>query len=44
MEERGVEFYAPVESNQPEDGSPAKRDDPREPVPESEWDKLKRNS
>ena len=29
MEERGVEFYAPVESNQPEEGSPAKRDDPR---------------
>lgn len=44
MEERGVEFYAPVESSQPEDGSPAKRDDPRQPVPESEWGKLKRNS
>jgi hypothetical protein len=44
MEERGVEFYAPVESNQPGDGNPAKRDDPRQPVPESEWGKLKRNS
>jgi transposase len=44
MEERGVEFYAPVESNQPGDGNPAKRDDPGQPVPESEWDKLKRNS
>jgi transposase len=44
MEERGVEFYAPVESSQPQDGNPAKRDDPRQPVPESEWTKLKRNS
>ena len=44
MEERGVEFYAPVESNEPGDGNPAKRDDPRQPVPESEWGKLKRNS
>ena len=43
MEDRGVEFYAPVKSNQPEEGSPAKRDDPREPVPESQWGKLKRN-
>jgi transposase len=44
MEERGVEFYAPVESNQPQQGSPAKRDDPKQAVPESEWSKLKRNS
>ena len=44
MEERGVEFYAPVESNQPRDGDPAKRDDPRQPIPESKWDDLKRNS
>ncbi len=43
MEERGVEFYAPIESNQPPDGSPAKRDDPTEAVPESEWSNLKRN-
>lgn len=44
MEDRDVGFYAPVESGQPQDGSPAKRDDPRQPVPESEWEKLKRNS
>jgi transposase len=44
MEKRGVEFYAPVESNQPQQGDPAKRDDPRRPVPESKWGDLKRNS
>lgn len=44
MEAQGVEFYAPAESNQPEEGSPVKRDDLQEPVPESEWPKLKRNS
>ena len=44
MEERGVEFYAPVESNQPQDGNPAKRDDPHQAIPESQWPNLKRNS
>jgi len=44
MESRGVEFYAPVKSNQPGEGNPAKREDPREPVPESAWDDLERNS
>ena len=44
MEERGVEFYAPVESSQPQEGNPARRDDPRQAVPESEWSHLKRNS
>jgi transposase len=43
MESRGVEFYAPVESSQPQEGNPAKREDPRVPVPESEWPKLPRN-
>lgn len=43
MEERGVEFYAPVESNQPQTGNPAMRDDPTLPVPEAEWPKLPRN-
>lgn len=43
MEEREVEFYAPVESSQPQPGNPALRDDPRQPVPESEWPQLKRN-
>jgi hypothetical protein len=44
MEERGVEFYAPVESSQPQPGNPALRDDPTQPVPESEWTNLKRNN
>jgi transposase len=43
MEQREVEFYAPVESSQPQPGNPALRDDPTQPVPESEWPKLKRN-
>jgi hypothetical protein len=44
MEARGVEFYAPVESNEPGEGNPAKREDPRKPVAESDWSNLKRNS
>jgi transposase len=44
MAERGVEFYAPIESNQPPEGSPARRDDPTQAVPESEYSHLKRNS
>jgi transposase len=43
MEKRGVEFYAPVESSQPQEGNPAKREDPRKPVRESEWPNLARN-
>jgi len=43
MERRGVEFYAPVESSEPQEGNPARREDPRRPVPESEWAKLPRN-
>jgi transposase len=44
MEALGVEFYAPAESSQPQPGNPARRDDPRQPVPESEWPNLPRNS
>jgi len=44
MEQRGVEFYAPVESNQPQAGNPALRDDPSVPVPEEDWEKLPRNN
>jgi len=44
MEQRGVEFYAPIESQQPAEGSPVKRDDPQQPIPESEWDNLERNN
>jgi transposase len=43
MEERGVEFYAPAESNQPQSGNPAFRDDPHVPVPEAAWPQLPRN-
>jgi transposase len=43
MEERNVEFYAPVAPTQPQPGNPALRDDPTQPVPESEWPNLKRN-
>lgn len=43
MEQRQVEFYTPVESPSPGEGNPARRDDPRQPVPEAEWPKLPRN-
>jgi transposase len=43
MEERKVEFYTPVESPAPQEGNPAKRDDPRQPVPEKDWPNLPRN-
>ena len=43
MEQRGVEFYTPVESPAAEEGNPAKREDPRQPVPEADWPKLPRN-
>jgi hypothetical protein len=43
MEQRGVEFYAPVESSQPQPGNPALREDPTQLVPEAEWAKLPRN-
>jgi hypothetical protein len=43
LEERGVELLSPIESKQPQEGNPACRDDPKQPVPESEWPKLPRN-
>lgn len=43
IEGRGIEFYAPMKSQQPQAGNPARRDDPRQPVPESEWNQLPRN-
>jgi transposase len=40
LEERGVEFVSPPPST-PEPGeNPAVREDPRQPVPESEWSQL----
>jgi transposase len=44
MEARGIEFFAPVQSSQPQPGNPAQRDDPTQPVPESEWSALPRNA
>lgn len=44
MEERGVEFYAPVESNQPQEGNPAKREAPSQPVAEEQRDQLPLNA
>jgi hypothetical protein len=38
-----VEFYTPVESLAPQEGNPAKREDPRQPVPEADRSKLPRN-
>lgn len=43
LESRGIEPYAPVQSNQPQPGNPAWRDDATQPVPESEWPRLPRN-
>ena len=43
MEKRQVEFYTPVESPSPEEGNPARREDPRQAVPESDWPNLPRN-
>ena len=42
MEQRDVEFFAPVQSNQPQEGNPALRDDPTRPVVESERSQLPR--
>jgi transposase len=43
METRKVNFHTPVESPAPEEGNPAKREDPRQPVPEAERPNLPRN-
>jgi hypothetical protein len=43
MEQRDVDFHTPVESPAPQEGNPAKREDPRQPVPEADWPNLPRN-
>ncbi|MGO9110884.1 MAG: transposase [Thermoguttaceae bacterium] len=43
METRNVNFHRPVESPSPQEGNPAKREDPRQAVPEADWSKLPRN-
>jgi transposase len=42
MEGRGVDFYTPMTSQTPEDGNPAKRSDPRQPVAEENRPQLPR--
>lgn len=44
VERRGVEFFAPVASHQPQEGNPAHRDDPTQPVPPEQWPQLPRNT
>src|SRR5438309_9348428 len=43
LEARGVELFSPVKSTQPQEGNPARREDPTQPVPAEQWDKLPRN-
>ena len=43
METRNVNFHTPVESPAPQEGNPAKREDPRQPVPEADRPNLPRN-
>ena len=38
-----MDFHTPVESPAPQEGNPAKRDDPRQAVPEQERPNLPRN-
>jgi transposase len=40
---RGIEFFAPAESNQPQPDNPARRDDATQPVLEAQWSALPRN-
>jgi len=44
MEEREVEFYAPVTSSKPQEGNPAKRDDSNQPVPPEQWSAMPCNN
>ena len=44
MADRGITVYTPVKSTEPAPGNPARRDDPREPVPESAYSELPRNA
>src|SRR5208282_1338997 len=43
MEERKIDFHTPVESPEPQEGNPAKREDPRQPVAEQDRPNLPRN-
>jgi transposase len=43
LESRDVELFSPLKSHQPQEGNPARRDDPTQPVPPEQWDQLPRN-
>ena len=43
MASRNVAFFTPMESSQPQEGNPARRDDPTQPVAEADWPRLPRN-
>lgn len=44
MQQRNVTFFTPMESSQPQEDNPARRDDPTQPVAEADWPRLPRNS
>jgi transposase len=44
MASRSVVFFTPMESSQPQEGNPARRDDPSQPVAEGDWSQLPRNA
>jgi transposase len=44
MQQRNVTFFTPMESSQPWEGNPARRDDPTQPVAEADWPQLPRNA
>jgi hypothetical protein len=44
MQQREVNFLTPMESSQPQEGNPARRDDPCQAVAEADWPRLPRNA
>jgi transposase len=44
MAEREITVYMPVKSTEPASDSPVRRDDPHQPVPESAWSELPKNT
>src|SRR5262249_10861086 len=43
MEARGIDFHTPVDSPEPQEGNPARREDPRQAVAAEQWPNLPRN-
>ena len=44
LDERGIEAFIPLEQREDRPDNPARRADPRQPVPEALWDQLPRNT